>query len=168
MICSCHYYNFMTVQDISIWLLAAALIIHTIAEAWLPEWEKAKPNWQSVVFNRLLFLDNLPIFMFAIAIALAGWKLPIIGGILPAIGITHPIFDHVGLSIWGKKIRPGSWTGMLLFFPLSIWVYSIGYSQQLLSLTDFLISGAITSGRLRQRIINFAVAIMDNHRIFES
>lgn len=133
----------MTVQDISIWLLAAALIIHTISEAWLPEWEKVKPNWQAVVFNRLLFLDNLPIFIFAIAIALAGWKLPIIGGVLPAIGITHPIFDHVGLSIWGKKIRPGSWTGMLLFFPLSIWVYSIGYSQQLISLTDFLISGAI-------------------------
>jgi Protein of unknown function with HXXEE motif len=133
----------MTFQDISFWLLAAALIIHTIAEAWLPEWEKVKPNWQSVVFNRLLFLDNLPIFIFAIAIAFAGWKLPLVGGILPAIGITHPIFDHVGLSLSSKKIRPGSWTGILLFFPLSIWVYAIGYSQQLLSLTDFLISGAI-------------------------
>jgi Protein of unknown function with HXXEE motif len=133
----------LTFQDSSIWLLAAALIIHTIAEAWLPEWEKVKPNWQSVVFNRLLFLDNLPIFVFAIAIAFAGWKLPIIGGILPAIGITHPLFDHVGLSIWSKKIRPGSWTGMLLLFPLSIWVYSIGYWQHSISLTDFLISGAV-------------------------
>ncbi len=75
---------------------------------------------------------------------------------------------NVGLSIWSKKIRPGSWTGMLLFFPLSIWVYSIGYWQHSISLTDFLISGAITSGRLRQRIINFALAIMDNHRIFET
>ena len=133
----------MTVRDISIWLLASALIIHTISEAWLPEWEKVKPNWQAVVFNRLLFLDNLPIFIFASAIALAGWKLPILGGILPAIGIAHPIFDHVGLSIWGNKIRPGSWTGILLLFPLSIWVYSIGYSQHSISLTDFLISGAI-------------------------
>jgi Protein of unknown function with HXXEE motif len=133
----------MTFPNISIWLLAAALIIHTIAEAWLPEWKKVKPNWQSVVFNRVLFLDNLPIFVFAIAIAFAGWKLPMIGGILPAIGITHPLFDHVGLSLRGKKIRPGSWTGILLLFPLSIWVYSIGYSQQLLPLTDFLISGAI-------------------------
>jgi hypothetical protein len=133
----------MALQNISFWLLAAALIIHTISEAWLPEWEKAKPNWRSVVFNRLLFLDNLPIFIFAIAVAAAGWKLPIIGGILPAIGITHPILDHIGLSLWGKKIRPGSWTGMLLFFPLSIWVYSIGYSQNLISFTDFLISGAI-------------------------
>jgi formate-dependent nitrite reductase membrane component NrfD len=38
----------MTFQDISFWLLAAALIIHTIAEAWLPEWEKVKPNWQAI------------------------------------------------------------------------------------------------------------------------
>lgn len=133
----------MAVQDLSIWLLAVSLIVHTIAEAWLPEWEKAKPNWQSVVFDRVLFLDNLPIFIFAIGIAFAGWRLPIIGGILPAIGITHPVFDHIGLSLWAKKIRPGSWTGMILFFPLSIWVYWIGYSQHLFSLTDFLISSAI-------------------------
>lgn len=133
----------MTLQDVSIWLLAGSLIIHTIAEAYLPEWESAKPNWQTVVFNRVLFLDNLPIFIFTIAVAVAGWKLPMIGGILPAIGITHPIFDHLGLSWSFKQIRPGSWTGVFLFFPFSIWVYSIGYSQHLLSLTDFVISGAI-------------------------
>jgi hypothetical protein len=133
----------MQIPDISMWLLAASLIIHTISEGWLPELKKAKSNWRSVVFDRVLFLDNLPIFIFTIAVAAAGWKLPIIGGILPAIGITHPIFDHIGLSLWGGKIRPGSWTGMFLFFPLSIWVYAIGYSRNLISFNDFLISGAI-------------------------
>jgi Protein of unknown function with HXXEE motif len=133
----------MILQDLSIWLLAVATIVHTIAEAWVPEWEKAKPNWRSVVFSKLLFLENLPIFVAVIAVAIIGWKLPIISGILPAVGLTHPIFDHVGLSWRFKKIRPGTWTGVLLLFPLSIWVYSIAYSQHLLSLTDFLIGGAI-------------------------
>lgn len=35
----------MKFQDLSMWLLAIALIIHTIAEVWLPEYERLKPNW---------------------------------------------------------------------------------------------------------------------------
>jgi hypothetical protein len=50
----------VALQDLAIWSLAIALIVHTIEEGWLPEYEKVKPNWRSVVFNRSLFLDNLP------------------------------------------------------------------------------------------------------------
>jgi len=133
----------MKIQALSFWLLAAALIIHTLEEVWIPKYEKVKPNWQSVVFNRRLFLDNLPIFIFSIVTAIAGWELPIVGGILPAVGLIHPLLDHLGLSLNAKKIRPGSLTGILLLLPLSIWVYSIGYSHQLLSLNELLISGAV-------------------------
>lgn len=133
----------MKIQVLSFWLLAAALIIHTLEEVWIPNYEKVKPNWQSVVFNRRLFLDNLPIFIFSIVTASAGWELPIVGGILPAVGLIHPLLDHLGLSLNAKKIRPGSLTGILLLLPLSIWVYSIGYSHQLLSLNELLISGAV-------------------------
>jgi hypothetical protein len=133
----------ITLQDLAIWLLAASLIGHTIEEGWLPEYEKVKPNWRSVVFNRPLFLDNLPIFIFSIGVAIAGWKLPIVGGILPAIGLTHPLLDHLGLSWKYQKLRPGSWTGLLLLLPLSVWVYALGYTQHILALHEFLISGAI-------------------------
>ncbi|NJM78385.1 MAG: hypothetical protein HC852_24650 [Acaryochloridaceae cyanobacterium RU_4_10] len=61
----------MKFQDLSMGVLAIALIVHTIAEAWLPEYERVKPNWRAVVFNRVLFLDNLPIFLFAIGVAIA-------------------------------------------------------------------------------------------------
>jgi len=125
------------------WLLAIALIVHTIAEVWLPEYERLKPNWRSVVFNRALFLENLPVFIFSVGVAIAGWQLPIIGGILPAIGLTHPLLDHLGLSWKMQKLRPGSLTGLLLLFPLSILVYALGYIHRLLTLQDFLISGAI-------------------------
>ncbi|WP_404783483.1 HXXEE domain-containing protein [Altericista sp. CCNU0014] len=133
----------MKVQDFSIWLLAIALIVHTIAEVWLPEYERLKPNWRAVVFNRLLFLENLPVFIFSIGVAIAGWQLPVVGGILPAIGLTHPLLDHLGLSWKLQKLRPGSWTGLLLLFPLSILVYVLGYIHRLLTLQEFLISGAI-------------------------
>jgi Protein of unknown function with HXXEE motif len=133
----------MKFQDLSMWLLAIALIIHTIAEVWLPEYERLKPNWRSVVFNRALFLENLPVFMFSIGVAIAGWQLPIVGGILPAIGLTHPLLDHLGLSWKIQKLRPGSWTGLLLLFPLSILVYALGYIHRLLTLQELLISGAI-------------------------
>jgi Protein of unknown function with HXXEE motif len=133
----------MKLQDLSLWLLAAALIVHTLAEVWIPEYEKVKPHWRSVVFNRSLFLDNLPVFIFSIVTAIAGWKLPLISGILPAVGLTHPLLDHIGLSLNHQKIRPGSLTGILLLLPLSGWVYSIGYSHHLLSFNQLLISGVI-------------------------
>ena len=68
----------MKFPDLSMWLLAIALIVHTISEVWLPEYEKLKPDWRSVVFNRGLFLENLPIFVFSIGVAITGWRLPII------------------------------------------------------------------------------------------
>jgi Protein of unknown function with HXXEE motif len=133
----------MKFQDLSMWLLAIALIIHTIAEVWLPEYERLKPNWRSVVFNRALFLENLPVFVFSIGVAITGWQWPIVGGILPAISLTHPLLDHLGLSWKIQKLRPGSWTGLLLLFPLSILVYALSYIHHLLTLQELLISGAI-------------------------
>ena len=58
--------------DISILLVAIALIVHTIAEAWIPVYQKVQPDWKSVVFGAL-FLDNLPVFIFSIGVAVAGW-----------------------------------------------------------------------------------------------
>jgi hypothetical protein len=133
----------MQLPELSIWLLVLAVIIHTISEAWLPEYEKVKPDWRSVVFNRLLWLDNLPIFIAAIVAGLVGWRWPIVGGILPAVGVTHPLFDHLGLSLKAGKLRPGSWTGLFLFWPAGIFVYAIAYTHQLASISELIISGTI-------------------------
>ena len=133
----------MVIQDLAIWLLAIALIFHVIEEGWFPEYQKAKPNWRSVMFNRPLFLDNLPIFIFAILMGVIGWRWPIIAGILPAIAFTHPLLDHAGLSWKARKLRPGSWSGLLLLFPLSIWVYAIAHANHWFKPHEFLISGVI-------------------------
>ncbi len=135
----------MDIQDLAMWLLGFALIIHTIEEGWLPEYQKAKPNWRSVVFNRRLLLENLPIFIFSIGLAMVGWRWPLVGGILPAVGLTHPLLDHLGLSWKTRKVRAGSWTGLFLLLPLSIWVYVINNTYNLFKLHEFLISGAIGS-----------------------
>ena len=135
----------MDVKDLAIWLLAFALIIHTIAEAWLPEYQKVKPNWRAVVFNRFLFLENLPIFILAIGLAIVGWRWSFLSGILPAVGLTHPLLDHLGLSWKTRKVRPGSGTGLFLLLPLSIWVYVIGNTYNLFKLYELLISGVLGS-----------------------
>ncbi len=133
----------MTLQNLSIWLLAIALILHTIAEVWLPAYAKVKPDWHLVIFDRVLFLENIPVFLFAFITALAGWQWQILGMILPAIGLTHPLLDHLFLSWKYQQLRPGTLTGLFLLFPLSIWVYYLGYTRQLLTLPAVLISGAI-------------------------
>jgi Protein of unknown function with HXXEE motif len=133
----------MALQNLSISLLAIALILHTIAEVWLPAYEKVKPDWRVVVFDRVLFLENIPVFIFAFVTALAGWQWSVLGMILPALGLTHPLLDHLFLSWKYQQLRPGTLTGLFLLFPLSIWVYYLGYTQQLFSLQAVLISGAI-------------------------
>ena len=134
----------MDIQDIAIWLLAFALIIHTIEEGWLPEYQKSQStghvNWRLLIFNRPLLLDNGPIFIFAITLAAIGWRLPLLAGLLPAIGLTHPLLDHVGLSWKIRQLRPGSWTGLFLLFPLSIWVYGISSAQTLFQSYELLMS----------------------------
>jgi Protein of unknown function with HXXEE motif len=129
--------------DISILFLAIALIVHTIAEAWIPAYQRAKPDWRSVVFNRVLFLDNLPIFIASLGGALVGWQWAIVGGILPAVSLTHPLLDHLALSWKNQKLRPGSWTGVLLLLPLSVWSYTLVYTHCILTFQEFLVSGVI-------------------------
>lgn len=138
-----NYQITMELQNLLIWLLAIALILHTIAEVWLPAYAKVKPDWHLVVFDRVLFLENVPVFIFVFVTALAGWKLPILGMILPAVGLTHPLLDHLFLSWKYKQLRPGSLTGLLLLFPLSVWVYYLGYTQHLITIPAGLISGVI-------------------------
>ena len=133
-------------EDFALWFLAFAIIVHTIAEAWLPEYQRVKPNWQAVLFNRNLFLDNLPIFISVLIIPFLGWRFPIISGILPAIGISHPILDHMGLSYQTKALRPGSLTGIFLMLPISLWIYLLHVHHPLFSLPELLISSLIGLG----------------------
>ena len=132
----------MTLSALSMLLVAIALVLHTIEEAWLPEYQRVKPDWRAAVFNRALWLDNFPIFMFAIALGVVGWQIPLLSGILPAIGLTHPVLDHVGLSWRYGHFRAGGWTGVFLLFPLSIWAYGVGQFQPY----EAVISGAIGLG----------------------
>ncbi len=136
----------MTLPNLAMWILAIALILHVIEEGWLPHYQRVRPDWRSVVFNRPLFLDNLPIFIFAILMGLIGWRWPIVAGILPAIALTHPLFDHVGLSWKARKLRPGSWTAMFLLFPLSLWIYAIAFTHHLFKSHELLISGVTGLG----------------------
>lgn len=140
--------------DLAILLIALALVIHTIAEAWIPAYQKIRPDWRfscrealpTVVFDPILFRDNVPFFILSLGAAVVGWRWPIVGGILPAVGVTHPLLDHLGLSWKNKKLRPGSWTGLLLLWPLSIGTYVVIYNNRSLTLVELLVSGAIGLG----------------------
>lgn len=129
--------------NISVSVLAIAIIVHTVDEAWFGAEQKALPDWRTVIFNRALFLDNLPIFIFVIGGALVGWQWKIVGGILPAIGVTHTLLDHLALSWKTQKLRPGSWTGLLLLLPLSVGFYALSYTYRILAFHELFISGAI-------------------------
>jgi Protein of unknown function with HXXEE motif len=132
--------------NILILTIAIALIIHTIAEAWIPVYQRVRPDWRSVVLDPILFRNNVPFFILSLAGAVLGWQWPIIGGILPAVGLTHPLLDHLGLSWKNKRLRPGSWTGLLLLWPLSLGTYIAIYRDRSLTVTELLVSVSIGLG----------------------
>ena len=96
--------------------------------------------------NYALLTEHIPIFVFAIALAIIAWRLPLISGILPAVCLTHPLIDHIGLSVKYHEFRPGSFSAIFLMLPLSLWLYDIASNQNFFPISALVISGAIGLG----------------------
>ncbi|BAZ13395.1 hypothetical protein NIES4071_52340 [Calothrix sp. NIES-4071] len=108
--------------DISILVLAIAIIVHTVDEAWFGACQKAPSDWRKVIFDRALFLDNLPIFIFVIGAALVGWQWAIVGGILPAIGVTHTLLDPNSIELENPKTSTRQLDGTITVIAPQSWI----------------------------------------------
>ncbi|AFY40128.1 hypothetical protein Lepto7376_3989 [[Leptolyngbya] sp. PCC 7376] len=131
----------MATPILIMWLLAIALILHVFEEVWVSEYKKGQVTWGTVILNYAPIVENIPIFIFAIVLAVIGWRSPMISGILLSVCLTHPLLDHVGLSIKTQSIRAGSLTAIFLMLPLSIWAYAVGYNNALFQAPALVISG---------------------------
>jgi hypothetical protein len=131
----------MSLLSLLLWLLALAIVIHSLAEASTPG--RIAGQGLQAVFDRSIWLDNLPIFIALVIGAILGSQWSIWAGIIPAVAITHPFLDHVTLSIGGRKLRPGTGTALFLMLPLGVIFFGLAFQHNWLSPLDLVVGGGI-------------------------
>jgi hypothetical protein len=127
-------------MQLSLWLSAIFLIIHTLNEMWVSEYRKSPRNWLDIVGDRRLYIENWIVFLFAIGTATIGKNFLLLSLILPGTNVVHPLLDHVLLSAKQRDLRPGSLTGIFLLLPWGIWTYYTANRSGLLTTTNLVAS----------------------------
>lgn len=113
-----------------LWLTLAAYAAHVLEEGTL-DWKTWAvrslnlPNVEWAIFD----MANIAVMFIAIAAAMVGWKLPIFALIIPALMLINGLFFHILPTLLQKTISPGVITAILLFIPISIWVYYGAYQD---------------------------------------
>jgi hypothetical protein len=134
----------MSLLTLLLWLLALAIVIHTLAEAAAPKLTAGRGVM--AMFDRAIWLDNLPIFIALIVGVLLGSRWTILAGVIPAVAVTHPFLDHAILSYTNRHLRSGTGTALFLMLPLGLGFYSLAYNYRWLGSIDIMVGGAIGLG----------------------
>ena len=143
-----------TMHQYLIWLTLIAYAVHVLEEAtlgwknWAQTSLKLNVNW--TIFD----IANLAVMFIAIATAMIGWQLPMVGLIVPALMLINGIFFHILPTFIQRKFSPGTITAIILFLPIGIWVYVGAYQDHVLSWTQ-LIGSFILGGLLMASPIIF-------------
>ena len=134
----------MSLLSLLLWLLALAIVIHTLTEAAAPKLTAG--HGVMAMFDRAIWLDNLPIFIALIIGVLLGSRWTILAGVIPAVAVTHPFLDHATLSYTNRHLRPGTGTALLLMFPLGLGFYGLASYYHWLGAIDIMVGSAIGLG----------------------
>jgi hypothetical protein len=111
--------------------------LHNIEEAiWLPQWSKNTKRYHKevsanefgfavIVITAIGYLITFQYFLFAPEVSIS--KYIFLGFVLTMI--LNVIFPHIMSSIVMKKYAPGTLTGILLIWPLGIYIIYTGVTD---------------------------------------
>ena len=143
-----------TAHQYLIWLTLIAYAVHVLEEAAL-DWKSWAQNSLKLNVNWATFdVANLAVMFIGIATAMIGWQLPMVGLIVPALMLINGIFFHILPTLIQRKFSPGTITAVILFLPISIWIYAGAYQDNVLTWTQ-LIGSLILGGLLMASPIIF-------------
>ena len=121
-------------HDYLLWLTLAAYAVHVLEEATL--------NWKAWAINALHLTNvewsifdiaNMAVMFIAIGAAMIGWKLPAFALIIPALMLINGIFFHILPTLIQRIFSPGVITAVILFLPISTWIYYAAYLDGVLT-----------------------------------
>jgi hypothetical protein len=119
-------------RPVVLWVVVAAIGVHIIEEYALNF-----PGWTARFFSMPIssedfHLVNASVSLYAIACAVAGWRLPAFSlSIVGLVGLNG--LFHAGASVIVGGYSPGAVTGAVLFVPLALISYSAAARAGVLS-----------------------------------
>ena len=124
-----------------LWITLAAYAVHVLEEAIL-DWKKWAIHSLKLTNVNWVYFDiaNLAVMFIAISAAMVGWKLPSFGLIIAALMFINGLFFHILPTLLQKKFSPGAITSVLLFMPISLWIYWGAYLDNVLTISTFFFS----------------------------
>ncbi len=131
-----------------LWLPLAAYSVHVLEEAILDwkTWAQEKLHIANVEWS-IFDVTNMMVMFIAIAAAMVGWKIPAFGLIIPALMVINAIFFHILPTVFQRVISPGVITSIILFLPISSWIYYAAYEDGVLDwytgIASFVLGGLL-------------------------
>ncbi|AXA34353.1 HXXEE domain-containing protein [Francisella adeliensis] len=124
-----------------LWIALAAYSIHVLEELILDwrSWARSSLGLKQMQWSTF-YTANAAVMFISISSAMIGWHLPAFGLIIAALMLINGIFFHILPTIFQKNISPGVITSILLFLPISSWIYYGAYLDGVLSISTFTIS----------------------------
>lgn len=146
-------------HDWLLWVLTLGSAMHVLDEHALG-WQ----GWASRTFGPRFGVHptwsdfwgtNAALILLGITTAAVGWRAPWFALALPALCLINTVFFHIVPSIAQKRVNPGLPTAILLYIPLSSWIYVAAHDDGVLTTTAVIWSTLIGAG-----LMIFAVAIL--------
>jgi hypothetical protein len=106
-----------------LWVAMVAYAVHMMEET-IYNWH----DWVRTVFKlnaewSEFYLVNAFVIVLGAGCAMVGWRIPAFALIFPAFMVVNALFFHIAPVIKTGIFSPGVITAVLLFLPVTAWVY---------------------------------------------
>lgn len=106
-----------------LWIATLAYAVHV-----MEEYEYNWRDWARSVLRLpvdwpMFYLTNAAVILLGVVCAMVGWRLPELSLTLPALMTINAIFFHILPTVVKRHFSPGLITAVILFLPVSWWVW---------------------------------------------
>ncbi|MGI8486705.1 MAG: HXXEE domain-containing protein [Thermomicrobiales bacterium] len=144
-------------HDWILWVLTIATGIHVMEEhgmgwqGWAVKTMGLRigvhPTWSD------FWATNLALIVVAIACASVAWRAPWFALSFPALCVINAVFFHVLPTVAARRPNPGVFSAVLLYIPISIWIYAEAERDGMLSAGTVLVSTLVGAGLMASAIL---------------
>jgi hypothetical protein len=130
-------------HDYVLWMLVIAFAFHILEEYRLQWVEWATTALGLHVDTTSVFLVNALAMAMVFATAMIGWRFPEVSLSSPASLLINGVFFHILPTLVQQRFSPGTITAVVLYLPLTAWVYHCAWRDGVLTRRVIAISTAL-------------------------
>jgi hypothetical protein len=140
-----------------LWILASCSALHVVEEhgfGW-QGWATSTltPRYGVLISTTAFWVTNASMIVVAVSSAAVGWQAPAFSLSLPALLIVDAAWGHVLPSVRERRLNPGFYTAVVLYFPVGIWAYVAAGEDHVLSVPVVIVSTLVGAGLLLQALL---------------